>query len=296
MFGDAGQAILGGARVAIIGLGGVGSLVAEYLARLGVGAFVLVDPDRLDPSNIPRVVGSGRSDVWWGLSGSAAPAWLRRLSLARATRKVDIARRVIRQANPAAQVEAVPLNILDPAAAAAVMVCDYLFLAADEMRARLLVNAIVHQYLLPGVQIGSKISVDEAGALTNIFSVVRPLRPGMNCLWCNQLINPGKLADEAKTGKERRGQRYVDDEEVVAPSVITLNAVGAAHACDDFMHFMTGMAYAGLSLDYAHYDSRMRAMSLSAPRTDADCPECGCGPNSRLGHGTTGPDLPTFSG
>ncbi len=295
LFGDAGQAILGGARVAIIGLGGVGSLVAEYLARLGVGAFVLVDPDRLDPSNMPRVVGSRRSDIWWGLSGSAAPAWLRRLALAHTTRKVDIARRVIRQATPAAQVEAVALNILDPAAAAAVTGCDYIFLAADEMRARLLVNAIVHQYLLPGVQIGSKISADETGALTDIFSVVRPLRPGMNCLWCNQLINPGKLADEAKTGKERRGQRYVDDEEVVAPSVITLNAVGAAHACDDFMHFMTGLAHPGLSLDYAHYDSRMRAMSLSAPRADADCPECGSAAGARLGHGETGPDLPTFS-
>jgi hypothetical protein len=35
MFGDAGQLILRGAKVAIIGLGGVGSLVVEYLARLG---------------------------------------------------------------------------------------------------------------------------------------------------------------------------------------------------------------------------------------------------------------------
>lgn len=296
LFGDAGQAILGGARVAIIGLGGVGSLIAEYLARLGVGAFVLIDPDRLDPSNIPRVAGARRSDVWWGLSSSAAPAWLRRYALARATRKVDIARRVIRQANPAARVEAIAANILDPAAASAVMVCDYVFLAADEMRARLLVNAIVHQYLVPGVQVGSKISVDAQGKLTDVFSVVRPLRPGMNCLWCNQLINPGKLADEAKTGKERRGQRYVDDDEVVAPSVITLNAVGAAHACDDFMHFVTGLAHSGLSLDYARYDSRARAMSLSAPRTDADCPECGSAAGARLGHGETGPDLPVFAG
>jgi lantibiotic modifying enzyme len=80
-------------------------------------------------------------------------------------------------------------NILDPAAAAAVLDCDYIFLAADEMRARLLVNAMVHQYLIPGAQIGSKVSVDDAGQLTDVFSVVRPLRPGLNCLWCNQLIN-----------------------------------------------------------------------------------------------------------
>lgn len=296
LFGDAGQAILGGARVAIIGLGGVGSLVAEYLARLGVGTFVLIDPDRLDPSNIPRVVGARHSDVWWRLSSSAAPAWLRRFALERATRKVDIARRVIRQANPAARIEVMARNILDPVSAANVMECDYIFLAADEMRARLLVNAIVQQYLVPGVQIGSKISVGSEGTLTDIFSVVRPLRPAMNCMWCNQLINPAKLADEAKTGKERKGQRYVDDEAVVAPSVITLNAVGAAHACDDFMHFMTGLTHPGLSLDYARYDGRTRTMSLSTPRTDMDCSECGCAPGARLGHGETGPDLPVFAG
>jgi hypothetical protein len=158
------------------------------------------------------------------------------------------------------------------------------------------VNAIVHQYLIPGVQIGSKISVDSQGPLTDVFSVVRPLRPGMNCLWCNQLINPGKLADEAKTGKERKGQRYVDDDEVVAPSVITLNAVGAAHACDDFLLFMTGLGNSGLSLDFARYDSRARNMSLSAPRTDPDCSECGSAAGARLGHGSTGPDLPLFTG
>ncbi|WP_439544008.1 ThiF family adenylyltransferase [Hyphomicrobium sp.] len=296
LFGDAGQAILAGAKVAIIGLGGVGSLVAEYLARLGVGAFVLIDPDRLDPSNIPRVAGARRSDVWWTLSGPYAPSWLRRMALAHSTRKVKIARRVIRQANPGARIEAIAQNILDPVAAKAIMECDYIFLAADEMRARLLVNAIVHQYLIPGVQIGSKISVDAGGTLTDIFSVVRPLRPGMNCLWCNQLINPGKLADEAKTGRERKGQRYVDDDEVVAPSVITLNAVGAAHACDDFLFFMTGLSNPDLSLDFARYDSRARLMSLSSPRADPDCPECGCAQNARLGHGSTGPDLPLFAG
>jgi molybdopterin/thiamine biosynthesis adenylyltransferase len=295
MFGDSGQLILRGAKVAIVGLGGVGSLIAEYLARLGVGAFVLIDPDRLDPTNIPRVAGSRYADVWRGLSGSAAPAWVRRLALTYASRKVDIARRVIREANPLARVDVIARNILDPAAAAAVLDCDYIFLAADEMRARLLVHAMVHQYLIPGAQIGSKVSVDDAGQLTDVFSVVRPLRPGLNCLWCNQLINPGKLADEAKLDRERKAQRYVDDEDVIAPSVITLNAVGAAHACDDFLYFMTSLTAPNATLDFAQYNGRSRSMSLSSPRTDPDCTECGSGVSSRLGHGSTGPALPTFA-
>jgi hypothetical protein len=41
---------------------------------------------------------------------------------------------------------------------------DYLFLAAGTMRARLLIDAIVHQYLIPAVQIGSKVSRDRMDA------------------------------------------------------------------------------------------------------------------------------------
>lgn len=295
LFGDRGQLILRGAKVAIIGLGGVGSIVAEYLARLGVGSFVLIDSDRLDPTNIPRVVGSSRKDVWWWMSGPSSPRWLRRVAAKFSTLKVDIARRVILQANPSAAIRAIPHNALAPVAAAALLECDYIFLAADEMRARLLVNAIVQQYLIPGVQIGSKVSVGDDGEITNVFSVVRPLRPGSNCLWCNQLINPGKLADEAKTGSERSGQRYVDDAEVAAPSVITLNAVGAAHACNDFLMYMTGLSAEGVTQDFAQYDSRSRSMSFSTPRCDPDCPECGNGVDGRLGHGGNGRGLPVFA-
>ena len=54
LFGDRGQAVLRTQKVAIIGAGGAGSLVNEYLARLGVGNIVIVDYDRLDPTNMPR--------------------------------------------------------------------------------------------------------------------------------------------------------------------------------------------------------------------------------------------------
>lgn len=41
-------------RVAICGLGGLGSLVAIELARLGVGRLLLIDGDRVDPTNLAR--------------------------------------------------------------------------------------------------------------------------------------------------------------------------------------------------------------------------------------------------
>lgn len=45
---------LNGAKIALFGLGGVGSYVLEALARSGIKHFVLVDNDRISPSNINR--------------------------------------------------------------------------------------------------------------------------------------------------------------------------------------------------------------------------------------------------
>lgn len=294
LFGEEGQAVLRKAKVAIIGLGGVGSLLAEYLGRLGVGHFVLVDPERLHPSNLSRVVGARRYEALPWLYAPWVPSWIRERAEAWSKPKVKVARRVIRQAAPDAQIDALQCDFLDPGVAKQVLDCDYIFLAADSMRARLLFNAIVHQYLIPGAQIGSKVSVDKAsGAITDIFSVVRPVKPGSGCLWCNQLINPSKLADEAKTAAERNAQRYVDEPDVVNPSVITLNAVGAAHAANDFLFFMTGLARLDASQDYFRHQPSTRRSVLEEPRRDAACTECSNVSGARFGRGDRGPRLPT---
>ena len=56
LYGDAGYAHLRRARVAIVGLGGVGSWAAEALARSGVAALTLIDLDQIAESNINRQV------------------------------------------------------------------------------------------------------------------------------------------------------------------------------------------------------------------------------------------------
>ena len=47
---------LGSATVMIIGLGAVGGYVLEALSRAGVGHFVLVDFDAIEPSNVNRQI------------------------------------------------------------------------------------------------------------------------------------------------------------------------------------------------------------------------------------------------
>lgn len=54
LVGNDGMDKLKDAKVAVFGLGGVGSFVCEGLARSGVGNFVLVDFDKIDKSNINR--------------------------------------------------------------------------------------------------------------------------------------------------------------------------------------------------------------------------------------------------
>ena len=54
LIGNEGMERLKNAKVAIFGIGGVGSFVCEGLARSGVGNFILVDYDKIDESNINR--------------------------------------------------------------------------------------------------------------------------------------------------------------------------------------------------------------------------------------------------
>ena len=56
LYGEAGYARLRAARVAVVGLGGVGSWAVEALARCGVARLVLIDLDHVAESNINRQV------------------------------------------------------------------------------------------------------------------------------------------------------------------------------------------------------------------------------------------------
>ena len=79
------QEILKNSKVAVFGIGGVGSYVVEGLARVGIGKFILVDKDEVSISNINRQIIATHSTV-----GKI---------------KVDVAEERILSINPNAKVE-----------------------------------------------------------------------------------------------------------------------------------------------------------------------------------------------
>lgn len=274
MFGKSGQRQLSQTEIAVIGLGGLGSLVGEYLARLGVGRFILVDSDAVEESNLSRIVGATAADARKG------------------TLKVKVAKRLIQGANKNAKVTLIPDDVAKESVARKLVDCDYLFLAADSMRARLVFNALVHQYLIPGVQLGSKIRQDPDGTLADVMSANRPVRPGYGCLWCNQLIDPTALAREAKSDEERKAQEYGVEEP--NPSVISLNAIAAAHGVNDFLLDYLGMRTNAEPVLYEHFHCLSRKRDLVQPRRDPSCSECSY-QGSRFGRGDL-IELPCING
>src|SRR5262249_2350865 len=131
-----------------------------------------------------------------------------------------------------------------------------------------------------------KVQVDRnTGEITDVFSVIRPVTPESGCLLCNGLISPAKLQEESISEQERRGQRYVDDPDVVAPSVITLNAVAVAHAADDFLFYMTGLRKPDAPTSFMRFHPRSRQVWFDESPKSPTCPECGLNSRSRLARG-----------
>ena len=257
MFGDAGQELLRRLTVAVVGAGGAGSLLVQMLAHLGVGKLTVVDYDVVSESNLSRVVGATAADVG-------------RL-------KVDVMRDLVARIDPTIEVDAFDGDIAYAADARRVAIADFAFLATDTILSRYAFNLLCHQYLVPGVQVGAKISADATGTVELVHVMERPIVLSHACLDCMGVIPADALADEQLSAEERRAQRYLDgaeDEEVDDPSVITLNSISTAIAATDFLFMFTGLLGAKVDLQPRVYYPQARELRdrYAAPR--AGCRVC----------------------
>jgi len=118
--GAKGQAALARARVLIVGLGGLGSPVLQYLAGAGVGCLGLVDADVLDASNLHR-------QPIYALSEVGNP-------------KVDLARAAVSDINPCVQVETHGAGLNAGNALELIRAYDIVVDCSDNFRTKYLIN------------------------------------------------------------------------------------------------------------------------------------------------------------
>lgn len=272
VFGEAGQAVFGQMRAAVVGVGGIGSILVELLARLGVGHLVLIDPDRVDPTNLPRLLAARRIDALPWLRGPTVPVVLRKVAERFAARKTRVAARNARRANPKITVTRLDINVGEPRAVTALTQVDWIFLAADTAVARHLVNAVVQQYLIPATQVGVAVPIQSDGEVGDIHIAVRPLLPGARCMWCDHLVDATDLATETLPDAMRAQARYVAD--VPAASVMALNAIAAAEAVDHFMLAATGLHAQDRDYDAIVHEPRHRDRVRESSRPRATCRWC----------------------
>lgn len=284
LFGATGQKILRSARIGVVGGGGGGMIAVEMLSRLGAGELVVIDPDKVELTNLNRLPGALRRDACAILTHPDRPEWIRRIGRRLSIHKVTLAKRLARRAGQGTRITAFPTNVNDADATAALLECDYIVLAADSPTARHLVNVIAHQYLIPVLQVGAKVNIDDAENIGRVFSVVRPITPDSGCFRCGGLINFTKLALEALSDLQRQDADYGTGEP--APSVVMLNGVSVSGALTHMVLALTGLRTADHS-DFTLYDARTGATKLSEPYRDPDCAVCG--PRGVIGLGDLRP-------
>lgn len=258
-------------------------MINQMLARLGVGHILAIDPDQVEESNLSRIVGATRRDAL-GILPGIKWSLFRRLAKGTARSKVAVAGRVAQVANPEMRFEAVRGDIAYPDTARRLLDCDFIFLATDTMESRHLFNEIVHQYLIPGAQIGAKVPV-RGNTVGDVRVVIRPVMPDAGCLWCGGAISPEQLNRETLSSEERERQRYVDDPDIHEPSVITLNALGASQVVNDFLFMFTGLHEPGTQLRGRFQWSRERRWEEIKDRPQEECRHCGRGLKSAYASG-----------
>ena len=125
---EANQQKLAGARVAVAGLGGLGSNIALALARAGVGHLLLVDFDRVDVSNLNR-----------------QQYFIRHLG----QYKTDALREILKEVNPWLDIRTVCRKVTEKDIRELFGEYDYICEAFDRAEQKaMLVNAVLEQ--LPG--------------------------------------------------------------------------------------------------------------------------------------------------
>jgi adenylyltransferase/sulfurtransferase len=160
-FGTESQERLLSSRVLLIGLGGLGSPAAMYLAAAGVGTLVLVDFDQVDLSNLQRQIIHNNDRI--------------------GALKTDSAKETLRALNPECSVETVDQRLDEGELAAEAARSDLVIDASDNFETRFALNRACVESGTPLVS-GAAIRME---GQVSVFSG-RPGGPCYRCLYSEE--------------------------------------------------------------------------------------------------------------
>ena len=190
--GTTGQERLAAARVAVVGCGALGGVVAMALARAGVGFLRLIDRDVPERSNLPRQVLFDEADVAAGLPKAVAAAGC------------------LARINSGILIEPVVADLTAANALELLSGVDVIVDGTDNFEARFLVNEVACRRRIPWVHGGA------IGAEGRVLTIV----PGTTaCLRC---LIPEPPAPGALPTCETAG--------IIGPAALVVGAVEAAEA------------------------------------------------------------------
>lgn len=224
LIGRDGLAILERSKVAVFGLGGVGSFVVEGLARAGVGEFYLVDFDLVDISNINRQIHA--------LTGTVGRP------------KAELMAERVGQINPEAKVTAIGERYVPGEGERLIPAgLDYLVDAIDDVAAK--VDLIVHSIargipVISAMGAGNKVNPNQFEVTdisrTSICPLARVVRKklreagidkGVKVVYSTEKpLKPGSEMDSFGTGSTGSGGRGAPGSISFVPSVAGLIIAG----------------------------------------------------------------------
>jgi adenylyltransferase/sulfurtransferase len=161
--GEEGQQRLLDAQVLIVGLGGLGSPAAMYLAASGVGRLVLSDFDRVEPSNLQRQIVHRERDI--------------------GELKATSARDTLLEINPSCSVTALDWELDQDELNDQVRAADLVLDCTDNFASRFLLNRVAMAERTPLV----------SGAAIRLEGQIMTALPGGPCYQC---VYPEELADQ----------------------------------------------------------------------------------------------------
>lgn len=234
LFGHEGQEHIRKAHVCIVGLGGLGSLVTQLLARLGVGTISFIDDDIVEESNLNRLIGAMPKDV------------------SSKIHKVDVMKRLVNSIDSSIHTQLIRKELRTAEAFRALKESTCIFGCVDNDGPRLILTELCAAYEIPYFDLASEVIHDTH---LNYGGRIFTSSNNEGCLACYDEISTEEVQKylESKEIRETKLTIYGVDKNILSdsgPSVVTLNAVIAGHAVMEFMVMVTGLRKPSRLLTY----------------------------------------------